>query len=153
MFVIAFWDARGNLTEDTDYIKYNDRIVITIRTTERNGNVIGMKHVTDDDEVMMITNYGKIIRIKMKEVSVIGRNTQGVRLIGVEKDELIARGQEILSENKLDIAESRYNDGQISRRAYLDSRIFYLDARNSYLEELRNYLMDRLDLEGKFLEV
>ena len=34
MFVIAFWDARGNLTEDTDYIKYNDRIVITIRTTE-----------------------------------------------------------------------------------------------------------------------
>ena len=34
MFVIAFWDARGNLTEGTDYIKYNDRIVITIRTTE-----------------------------------------------------------------------------------------------------------------------
>jgi DNA gyrase subunit A len=48
-----------------------------------------MKHVTDDDEVMMITNHGKIIRIKMKEVSVIGRNTQGVRLIGVEKNEKV----------------------------------------------------------------
>jgi DNA gyrase subunit A len=63
--------------------------IITIRTTERNGNVIGMKHVTDDDEIMMITNYGKIIRITMKEISVIGRNTQGVRLIGVEKDEKV----------------------------------------------------------------
>jgi DNA gyrase subunit A len=63
--------------------------IITIRTTARNGNVIGMKHLTDDDEIMLITNNGKIIRIKMKGISVIGRNTQGVKLIGVEKDEKV----------------------------------------------------------------
>ena len=63
--------------------------VITIRTTERNGDVIGMKQVTHDDEVMIITNHGKIIRIKIKGISVIGRNTQGVKLIGVEKGEKV----------------------------------------------------------------
>ena len=65
------------------------RGVITIRTTERNGNVIGMKPVTDDDEVMLVTSQGKIIRMKIKEISVIGRNTQGVKLIGVEKGEKV----------------------------------------------------------------
>jgi len=63
--------------------------IITIRTTARNGNVIGMKQVTNDDEVMFITNHGKIIRIKISGISVIGRNTQGVKLIGVEKDEKV----------------------------------------------------------------
>ena len=63
--------------------------IITIRTTARNGNVIGMKQVTNEDEVMLITNYGKIIRMKIKGVSIIGRNTQGVKLIGVEKDEKV----------------------------------------------------------------
>ena len=63
--------------------------IITIRTTERNGNVIGMKQVTNDDEVMIITNHGKIIRIKIKGISVIGRNTQGVKLIGVEEGEKV----------------------------------------------------------------
>ena len=65
------------------------RGIITIRTSARNGNVIGMKHVTDDDEIMLITNYGKIIRTKIKGISVIGRNTQGVKLINVEKDEKV----------------------------------------------------------------
>ncbi|MBE9541884.1 MAG: DNA gyrase subunit A, partial [Proteobacteria bacterium] len=65
------------------------RGVITIRTTERNGNVIGMKPVTDDDEVMLVTSHGKIIRIKIKGISVIGRNTQGVKLIGVGKGEKV----------------------------------------------------------------
>jgi DNA gyrase subunit A len=63
--------------------------VITIRTNERNGNVIGMTQVTDEDEVMLITNHGKIIRMKITGISVIGRNTQGVKLIGVEKDEKV----------------------------------------------------------------
>jgi len=63
--------------------------IITIRTTARNGNVIGMKQVTNDDEVMFITNHGKIIRIKISGISLIGRNTQGVKLIGVKKDEKV----------------------------------------------------------------
>ena len=61
--------------------------IITIKTTERNGNVIGMKQVTNEDDVMLITNHGKIIRMKIKGISTIGRNTQGVKLINVEKGE------------------------------------------------------------------
>lgn len=63
--------------------------IITIRTTERNGNVIGMKQVTDHDDVMLITNHGKIIRMKIKGISVIGRNTQGVKLINVDQGEKV----------------------------------------------------------------
>ena len=63
--------------------------IITIKTTERNGNVIGMKQVTNEDDVMLITNHGKIIRMKIKGISTIGRNTQGVKLINVEKGEAV----------------------------------------------------------------
>jgi DNA gyrase subunit A len=65
------------------------RGIITIRTSERNGDVIGMKQVTDQDDVMLITDHGKIIRMKIKGISVIGRNTQGVKLINVDKGEKV----------------------------------------------------------------
>jgi outer membrane protein TolC len=56
-----------------------------------------------------------------------------------------------LAQNKLDIAEFRLGDGQTSRTEYLDSYIFFLEARMKYLSELKNYLVDKLDLEGKFI--
>jgi DNA gyrase subunit A len=63
---------------------------ITIKTTERNGPVVAAATVTDAEEVMLITNKGMLIRMPAKGISVIGRNTQGVRLITVEsKDEQV----------------------------------------------------------------
>jgi outer membrane protein TolC len=56
-----------------------------------------------------------------------------------------------LAGNKLDIAKYRLDDGQISRTEYLESYIFFLEARMKYLGELKNYLVDKLDLEGKFI--
>ena len=62
-----------------------------IRTTARNGPVVGIARVDDDDELLMMTARGKIQRIAAKEVSVIGRNTQGVRIMGIdESDSLVA---------------------------------------------------------------
>jgi DNA gyrase subunit A len=61
--------------------------IIDIKTTERNGRVIGTTQVKDPDEVMLVTNGGMLIRLKVKEVSVIGRNTQGVRMISLESTE------------------------------------------------------------------
>ena len=62
-----------------------------IRTSQRNGKVIGIARVTDDDEVFMMTAKGKIQRIKAEDVSVIGRNTQGVRIMNVDNgDSLVA---------------------------------------------------------------
>lgn len=61
--------------------------IITIKTSDRNGSVVGVRQVTDDDDVMLITNRGKIIRMKVKGISTMGRNTQGVRLIHLESGE------------------------------------------------------------------
>jgi len=63
--------------------------IINIKVTEKNGPVVGIAQVTSEDELMITTDIGKIIRIAMKGVSVIGRNTQGVKLIDVEKEERV----------------------------------------------------------------
>ncbi|MBL8916175.1 MAG: DNA gyrase subunit A [Archangium sp.] len=64
--------------------------IIDIKTTDRNGSVVGAVQVKDDDEVMLITSAGVLIRMAVKDISVIGRNTQGVRLITLddEKDKV-----------------------------------------------------------------
>jgi len=55
--------------------------ILTIKATERNGPVVYSCQVTDQDQLMIITEHGKIIRLRVADISVIGRNTQGVRLI------------------------------------------------------------------------
>jgi len=65
--------------------------VITIKTTERNGMVVAIVLVTDEDDLMLMTDRGKIIRMPVKDISVIGRNTQGVRLIVMEPGQRVAR--------------------------------------------------------------
>ena len=64
--------------------------VITIKTTERNGMVVAIVLVVDEDDLMLMTDRGKIIRMPVKDISVIGRNTQGVRLIVMEPGERVA---------------------------------------------------------------
>jgi DNA gyrase subunit A len=61
--------------------------VISISTSERNGEVVGVAYVQEDDEVLMITQQGMIIRLPTNGVRSIGRATQGVRLIEVEGDD------------------------------------------------------------------
>jgi DNA gyrase subunit A len=68
--------------------------VISIRTSERNGEVVGAAQVEEGDEVMLISDVGTLVRTPVADISITGRNTQGVtlislneeqRLIGVEK--------------------------------------------------------------------
>jgi DNA gyrase subunit A len=59
--------------------------IITIKTTERNGNVVAVKEVVDGEELMVITRQGQVIRMPVRGISVIGRNTQGVRLVSLEE--------------------------------------------------------------------
>ena len=58
--------------------------MIDIKTSDRNGAVVSCKQVDDDDEVMVITQQGIMIRVSVKGISCIGRNTQGVRVISVD---------------------------------------------------------------------
>jgi DNA gyrase subunit A len=63
--------------------------VITMKTTDKTGRVIGVQQVTEEDQLMLVTNTGKIIRLRIKDIRVIGRNTQGVCLINVEEGERV----------------------------------------------------------------
>src|SRR3954468_14322454 len=63
--------------------------IINIQTSERNGKVIGVAQVSDDDELMLITQQGKILRMASKDIRTIGRATQGVKLIDIEGDDRV----------------------------------------------------------------
>jgi DNA gyrase subunit A len=63
--------------------------IITMKTTDKTGRVVGVQQVTEDDQLMLVTNKGKIIRLRIKDIRVIGRNTQGVHLIDVEEGERV----------------------------------------------------------------
>ena len=58
-----------------------------MQTSERNGQLIGAAQVSDEDQVMLITNKGMLVRTKVSEVNVIGRNTQGVTVIKLKEGE------------------------------------------------------------------
>jgi DNA gyrase subunit A len=64
--------------------------VIDIKTTKRNGPVIGILPVMDSDELLMMTSRGKIQRIAASDISVIGRNTQGVRIMSMDENDSLA---------------------------------------------------------------
>ena len=64
--------------------------VINVKTTERNGKVVGISQVTEKSEVMLISQYGKIIRIESKFIRESGRSAQGVRLLNVEPGDRVA---------------------------------------------------------------
>lgn len=83
--------------------------VITIKTTERNGNVVAILLVEEDDDVMLMTDNGKLIRIPTRGVSVISRNTQGVKLIGMDVNEKVA-GAARLAEKEEESNESDESD-------------------------------------------
>jgi len=99
----------GKRTEESEYRVQGrgGKGIIDIKTTERNGNVVGLAQVKDRDEVMLVTNGGMLIRIKVHDISVIGRNTQGVRLISLE-----SAGEKVSSISKL--PESSEENGDAS---------------------------------------
>ena len=61
-----------------------------IRTTERNGPVVGVASVRDDDDIMLITTQGMVNRTHVSEIRMVGRNTQGVRIMNLNEGDKIA---------------------------------------------------------------
>ncbi|MGD8583124.1 MAG: DNA gyrase subunit A [Gammaproteobacteria bacterium] len=77
--------------------------VISIQANERNGEVVGAVQVRDDDETMLITNSGTLVRIAVSDISEMGRNTQGVRLIRLSGDEKLVEIEKIESIEKEEV--------------------------------------------------
>jgi len=79
--------------------------VVSIKVSDRNGPVVGAVQVEDLDEIMLITDNGTLVRTRVKEVSVIGRNTQGVRIIRTVEDEHVVALQRIDEIEEEDVPE------------------------------------------------
>jgi len=80
--------------------------IITMKTTDKTGRVVGVQQVTEDDQLMLISNKGKIIRMRIKDIRIIGRNTQGVRLIELEEGERVVSLARLAEKEEEDETES-----------------------------------------------
>lgn len=87
----------GKRTEEAEYPTKSRATqgVISIKVSERNGNVVGAIQVDETDQIMMITDAGTLVRTRVSEVSVVGRNTQGVTLIRTAEDEKVVGLQRV----------------------------------------------------------
>ena len=75
--------------------------ILTYKTTAKTGHIIGIKIVNDDDDIMLITDTGVIIRINVKDISVLGRNTQGVTLMRTSDGGKVINIAKIISEDEV----------------------------------------------------
>jgi DNA gyrase subunit A len=94
----------GKRTAAADYPVYGrgGQGVIAIQVTERNGQVIGAVPADDSDEVMLISDGGTLVRTRVREISVMGRNTQGVRLIALANGEKLVGMERVLEDKDED---------------------------------------------------
>lgn len=107
----------GKRTLLTEYRAQNrgGKGLIDIQTSERNGPVVAVAKVTDDDEVMLTTSSGMVIRTKIDSIRTIGRNTQGVRLIRVEEGDTVSSLAKLpLEELAVTEAEAAAADGALA---------------------------------------
>lgn len=84
--------------------------IITIKTNERNGQVIDVKLVDEDSDLMFITDRGKVLRTPVGKLSVIGRNTMGVRLMVLETEERIVAVAKLAEKDEEDATADRENE-------------------------------------------
>ena len=84
--------------------------VLSIKVSERNGSVIGAMECVSDNQIMLISDKGTLVRTRVSEVSVVGRNTQGVRLIRTGEDEFVVGLQRIDESEELDETDALLNE-------------------------------------------
>ena len=91
--------GKQTLKDEFSIQKRGGKGVIAIQTSKRNGNLIGANQVCTGDEVMFISTSGNLIRTRTDDISVIGRNTQGVRLIRLSEDDKLLAMEKVISED------------------------------------------------------
>jgi DNA gyrase subunit A len=114
-------DATPGEPEDADDVSSSNRYrtqrrggmgVIDIKTTKRNGRVVAISRVDDSDELIMMTSRGKVQRVLVREISVIGRNTQGVRIMSLDDGDTLAAVVRVPSGETSQIGEEPVGDKQ-----------------------------------------
>ena len=97
----------GKRTNVSDFPTYNrgSQGVIGMQTTDRNGQMVGATLIHDGDEMMLISDQGTLVRTRIDEVSVLGRNTQGVRLINLSGKEKLVSVERIAEPAEVELDE------------------------------------------------
>jgi DNA gyrase subunit A len=80
--------------------------IFTIKATPKNGKVVGVLQVTNDDEIILIAGSGKLIRLKASNISIIGRSTQGVRLINLAADDKVVSVARVVEKDEEEVKKS-----------------------------------------------
>ncbi|MCI5167350.1 MAG: DNA gyrase subunit A, partial [Candidatus Electrothrix sp. GM3_4] len=112
----------GKRTAVNDYRlqKRGGKGVFAIKTSERNGKVVGALQVMDEDQVMLIANSAKVIRLPMDSMRIIGRNTQGVKMINLNEGEkvvalsMLARNNDDMEDDSLEGDEENLNEKNLT---------------------------------------
>ena len=91
--------GKQTLQDEFSIQKRGGKGIIAIQTSDRNGNLIGAKQVNTGDEIMFISTSGNLIRTRTDDISIIGRNTQGVRLIRLSEDDNLLGMEKVISED------------------------------------------------------
>jgi len=87
--------------------------VIAMQTSDRNGPIVGAVQVFEGDEIMLITNGGTLVRTKTDEISVLSRNTQGVRVIRLKTDEQLISVERVVERDEDDIEVVESEAGEL----------------------------------------
>lgn len=83
---IGKWLGQAHPIEEFTAQNRGGKGVLCYKITEKTGDIVGAKLVHDDHDIMMITNEGVVIRISVEDISVIGRNTSGVKLMNIDQN-------------------------------------------------------------------
>jgi len=109
--------------------------IITIKVNERNGRVVGALQVDDEFQAMLVTDHGKIIRMRVDEISVIGRNTQGVRLINLEEGERVVALERLAEREEEEEEEEEGAEGVPGGRRFHSAETLRKDEDEGQEEE------------------
>ncbi len=88
--------------------------IISIQTSERNGGVVGAVQVREEHQIMLITDGGTLVRTPVKDVSIVGRNTQGVKLINLTKKEKLVGLERVLEDDDNSDGDSEGDDTEVT---------------------------------------
>jgi DNA gyrase subunit A len=114
--------GKRSILDDYRFTNRGGKGVKTINITDKTGNLIAIKAVTDDDDLMIITASGIAIRLAVKGVRVMGRNTQGVRLINLRDGDQIAAATKVPSNGDNIGQESVSSEDQTEEAAESDAK-------------------------------
>ena len=103
--LIATENGYGKRTDINEFSlqKRSGKGNIAVKTSDRNGNVIGALKVSENDDLMLITDHGTLVRTSIKDIRQLGRNTQGVRLQTLGKNEKLSQIEKVEEEKVDDI--------------------------------------------------